>query len=404
MAAKSNSTFRYLLFGLLVALWVYGIYDLAQGEKQWDFKTYYYAAVAHERGLDAYDTGVLEQIAGSPIKLSYVYPPLTLWFFRPFAVFEFKTAYFVYLFLKLVLLIALVLLWRKSLFHGEDNLLFLWFMTLAYASTIYWDLVAGNIGIVEQILFWIAMIALLRRQMLLFTIAIVAISFFKLTFIVFLALPLLWRRKEAMKYAAAGFAAFGGYLLGNYLIAEREFKVFLSVLGVIDERGEEYNHSLLAMIRDLFDKSEAAKYLGDIPAIVPNAIYVAGVVVILMVSWQVIRNRSAKGGENFSLDTIYFACLVYALAMPRMKTYSFILLIPPTYHVIRKCVKPEAFMYLFMILALTKWTPLPVPDFARFLWWYFPWLAALLIWIIFVRHLMQPSSYKVSQPQEKLEY
>ncbi len=276
MAAKSNSTLRYLLFGLLAALWVYGIYDLAQGEKQWDFKTYYYAAVAHERGLDAYDTDVMEQIAGSPIKLSYVYPPLTLWFFRLFAVFEFKTAYFVFLILKLVLLIALLLLWRKNLFQGEDDLLFLWFMTLAYASTVYWDFVAGNIGIFEQTLFWIAMIALLRRQMLLFTLAIVAISFFKLTFIVFLVLPLLWRQKDAIKYAAAGFAAFGGYLLANYLIAEREFKLFLSVLGVIDERGEAYNHSLLAMIRDLFDKSEAAKYLDAVPAIVPNAIYIAG--------------------------------------------------------------------------------------------------------------------------------
>ncbi len=404
MAEKSNSMLRFLLFGLLVALWVYGIYDLAQGEKQWDFKTYYYAAVAHERGLDAYDTNVLEQIAGSPIKLSYVYPPLTLWFFRSFTLVEFKTAYFVFLYLKLVLLIALLLLWRKNLFQGEDDLLFLWFMTLAYASTVYWDFVAGNIGIVEQILFWIAMIALPRKQMVPFTVAIVAISFFKLTFIVFLALPLLWRQKDAVKYAAAGFAAFGGYLLANYLTAEREFKVFLSILGVIDERGEAYNHSLLAMIRDLFDKSEAAKYLDAVPAIVPDAIYIASVVVIVIVSWRAIRSRSKMDGEDFHLDTIYFACLVYALAMPRMKTYSFILLIPPTYHVIRKCVKPEAFIYLFMLLALTKWTPLPVPDFARFLWWYFPWLSALLIWVILVRYLRQPGISVVSQPTGKREY
>lgn len=389
MASQRNSALRYLSFALLAVVWLYGVYDLAQGEKQWDFKTYYYAAVAHERGLDAYDTDVLGQIAGSPIKLAYVYPPLTLWFFRPFAWVEFKTAYFIFLFLKLSLLITLILLWRKNLFQGEDDLLILWFVTLAFASTVYWDFVAGNIGIFEQILFWIAMIALLRRQMVLFTCAIVAISFFKLTFIVFMTLPLLWRQKDAMKYVTAGFTIFGGYLLANYLIAEREFKVFLSILGIIDERGETYNHSLLALIRDLFDKSEAAKFLDAVPVFVPNVIYVVAVVCILIVSWRAVRNRSAIEGENSLLELIYFACLVYALAMPRMKTYSFILLIPPTYHVIRKCVKPEAFIYLFMILALTKWTPLPVPDFVRFLWWYFPWFLALLIWVLFLRNLTQ---------------
>ncbi len=400
MAAKNSKTLRYILFGLLAVLWIYGIHDLAQGEKQWDFKTYYYAAVAHERGLDAYDTKTLEQIAGSSIKLSFVYPPLTLWFLRPFALLDFKVAYLIFLFLKLALLIALMLLWRRSLFDGEDDLLLFWFVTLAYASTVYWDFVAGNIGIFEQVLFWIAMAALLRKKMVLFTAAIVAISLFKLTFIVFLALPLLWRQKDALKYVAAGCAAFAAYLLANYWIAEREFKVFLSVLGVIDERGETYNHSLLAMIRDLFDKSEAAKYLNTVPGIVPNAIYLAAVIVILVVSWRALGKRSTPALESFSVESIYLSCLVYALAMPRMKSYSFILLIPATFYVIRKCVKAEAFIYLFMILALTKWTPLPVPDLARFLWWYFPWFSALLIWILFLRHLRQPQSNPVSHPVE----
>ena len=389
MASDQTSFLRYLSIGLLALVWIYGIYDLAQGEKQWDFKAYYYAAVAHERGLDAYDTRVTEQIAGTPIKLSYVYPPLTLWFFRLFTILDFESAYFAFLILKLISLVALCLLWRRNLFEGEDDLLFLWFVTLAYASTAYWDFVAGNIGVFEQTLFWIAMVALLRKKMIIFTGAIVAISFFKLTFIVFLALPLLWRDKNALKYVAMGIAVFGAYLLANYLVAEREFKMLLSVLGVIDERGEVYNHSLLAMVRDFFDKSEVAKYFSSIPSVVPNAIYIVVVIVILVISWRALMNRRTRIGESFTIESIYLACLVYALAMPRMKSYSFILLIPASYYVIRKCVKPEAFIYLFMILALTKWTPLPMPDFIRFLWWYFPWLSALLIWILFVRHLTQ---------------
>lgn len=370
-------------------VWLYGIYDLAQGEKQWDFKAYYFAAVAHERGLDAYNTRVTEQIAGSSIKLSYVYPPLTLWFFRLFTVLDFEAAYLAFLILKLVALVALCLLWRQNLFKEEDDLLFLWFVTLAYASTAYWDFVAGNIGVFEQLLFWIAMVALLRKKLLLFTCAIVAISFFKLTFIVFLALPLIWREENALKHAAAGVTTFCAYVAANYLVAEREFKMLLSVLGTIDERGEVYNHSFLAMARDFFDKSEAAKHLGSVPGLVPNIIFVIVVVVIIVISWRALSNLRSRADESFTIESIYLACLVYALIMPRMKSYSFILLIPASYYVIRRCVKPEAFIYLFMILALTKWTPLPMPDFVRFLWWYFPWLSALLIWVLFVRHLSQ---------------
>ncbi|MGB5106488.1 MAG: glycosyltransferase family 87 protein [Candidatus Zixiibacteriota bacterium] len=384
---KQSSWFRYLLFGLLALLWVYGLYDLSHSNKQWDFKTYYFAAVAQERGLDPYDVKVSEQLAGSPVKLSYVYPPLTLWFFRLFTLFSFEHANIIFLILKFALLVILFLLWRRYLFEGEDDLLLLWFITLAYSSCVYWDFVSGNIGLFEQVFFWIAIIALLRKNMPLFASAIVAISFFKLTIIVFLALPLLWRQKQALHYAIAGSVVFVGYLIVNYLFAPLDFKSFFSILRAIDERGEAYNHSLLAMIRDIFDKSEAAPWLHSIPSIVPDLIYIAGAALILIASWRVHKMRS-KGAESASnLETIYLACLVYALAMPRMKSYSFILLIPPTYYVIRKCVKPEAFFFLFVLLALTKWTPLPVPDLVRFLWWYFPWLAALLVWMLYLRYL-----------------
>lgn len=384
---QKSPILRYLSFGLLAALWIYGIYDLTQGDKQWDFKTYYYAAVAHARGLDAYDTKISEQIAKTPVKLAYVYPPLTLWFFRAFTLFEFKAAYLAFLFLKLFFLIALLLLWRRYLFAGEDDLLFLWFATLVYASAIYWDFVAGNIAVFEQLLFWIAMVALMRRRMLLFVGAILLIACFKLTFIAFLALPLFWRQKSAMKYAATGIAVFGGYLFANYYFAARDFKTFLSILGVIDERGEAYNHSLWALIRDFFDKSAMASYFSSMPDLVPSAIYFIAAVVILLVSWQVFKKHSDFSDSEASIEIIYLACLSYALAMPRMKSYSFILLIPASYYVIRKCVKPEAFVYLFIILGLTKWTPLPVPDFVRFLWWYYPWLCGLIVWVLLVQYL-----------------
>ena len=391
---RDNSLIRYLLFGLLALLWIYGLYDLSHSEKQWDFKTYYYAAVAKAQGLDPYDTKVAEQLAGSQVKLSYVYPPLTLWFFRAFTVVNFDTAYLLYLILKVLALVVLLFLWRRYLFDGEDDLLFLWFVTLAYSSTVYWDFVSGNIGLFEQLFFWLAVIGFLRKKLLLFTAAIVLISFFKLTMIVFLALPLLWDWRKAIRYLIGGTAVFLVYLWANYLFAPAETNSFVSILRVIDERGEVYNHALLPMIKDLFDKSEAATFLNNIAGTVPILLYLCGIAVVAIISWRAYQSFAKFSKGSAAIEAIYLACLVYALAMPRMKSYSFILLLPATYHVLRKCVKPEAFLYLFIILSLTKWTPLPVPDFVRFLWWYFPWFAALLTWILYVRFLRQPDSVK----------
>ncbi len=384
---KSASLFRLIALSLLAGLWIYGIYSVSTGDKQWDFKTYYYAAAAHQRGLDAYDNTATEQIAGTPIKLSYVYPPLTLWFFRAFTFFDFAAAYQIFLFLKVLLLVGICLLWSRYLFKGEDPLLVYWFATMAFASTIYWDFFAGNIGIFEQFLFWIAIVAMLRGKLLLYCSAIVMISFFKLTFIFFLVLPLLDRQRNAIRFVTVAFVAFCAYLFANYILETRDFQVFLSILGALDERGELYNHSALAIIRDIFDRGAAAGFFSSVSGVVPSALYLLVVLFIVAISWSAFRKNSAQRSGGEMLESIYLACLTYSLIMPRMKSYSFILVIPASYYVIKNCVKPQAFVYLLILLSLTKWTPLPVPDVIRFLWWYYPWLCALLVWALYVKYL-----------------
>jgi hypothetical protein len=50
---------------------------------QWDFRVYYAAAKAVTQGHDPYSLTNVEVAAEA--RLPYVYPPLTLWVFRPFA-------------------------------------------------------------------------------------------------------------------------------------------------------------------------------------------------------------------------------------------------------------------------------------------------------------------------------
>jgi hypothetical protein len=390
---KKFSGIQLVALAALGLLWVFCAYHLVTEDKQWDFRTYYYAAEAQQRHLDAYNVDILSQLAGEKLTLSYVYPPLTLWFFRLFKLVDFSVASQGFLILKFILLAALIVLWMKYFLEGEDLVLFLWFATLAFSSTIYWDLVAGNIGLIEQALFWGAILALMRRRLAIFTAAIVLISFFKFTHIVFLGLPLLVWKRPALKYTLVGVACFLLYLYANHYFAADDFNSFLSVAANLDERGEVYNHALLPFLRDCFDRAVLADLLPPLPRLVPDLLYVGTVVGLLAITWRAYRRRPRQElDRNGMLEMIFLACITYAVVMPRMKSYSFVLLIPPAYYVLRKCLKAEAFIFVFILLSLTKWTPLPVPDFVRFLWWYYPWLCALMIWVLYLRYLREPAA------------
>ncbi len=390
----------WAIIAALVLLWGYGIYSLATSDSyQWDFKTYYYAAEAHSRGLDWWDPAVLSQVAQIEIKLAYVYPPASIWLFHPFTWFSYEVAYQIWLFLKLFLLAVSVFLWYRIILSEHDLPLFLLFVTLAFGSAAYWDLVAGNIGVIEQATLWLAIWALLREKLWLFVLGVLLVSLFKLTFIAFLLLPLLLRRGYSYRPILAGGIGFLAYLVFNQLNYPRESSVFWSILSSIDERGEAYNHSLLAFCRDTWEA--VARPMGaESTALTGGSIlFVAIAAILAVLSWRRWKNREASQTANDPMVTIALFCLTYALVMPRMKTYSFILLIPPTWYVLRRSLRPTVFVLLFLVVSLTKWTPLPVPDLARLLWWYYPWLTALLIWGILIAGKTTAASTDVGPTQ-----
>jgi hypothetical protein len=381
---------RIILLGLMALLWIYMIYAVSSGEnQQWDFKTYYYAAKADGMGLDPYDTGVLSNVSQSPITLPYVYPPLTLGFFKVLTLFSYDTAVQLWLFLKVILLGGLLFIWRKHfLTHDSDFLIYL-FCTVAYASAIYWDFVSGNICIIEQFLVWLGLYFLKEKKLLPFTALIVAVSLFKLTFIVFLLLPFLLTSKNRVKYLVSGAGVFLAALGVDYLAHQGSFSKYLSIALSVDERGAFYNPSVLALIKDFLDFCSTAGYFSKPGAIISYLIYAVAVATVLWITYKAVRTGGIElSGKNSKL-LIFLFCLVYALVMPRFKSYSYILLLPASYFVIKECVKPQAFIYLFILLALTKWTPLPFPDVVKFLWWYYPLLTAAMVWLLLILFLRE---------------
>ena len=105
---------------LLISVW-YGteITSSIDNDGHWDLGTYYFTAKAYfEGGINPYDRAAIREYFEWQYYLpvwDYLYPPVTLIFFWPISrVGEFITAAHFWLFAKFVLLIPLIVYWRRE--------------------------------------------------------------------------------------------------------------------------------------------------------------------------------------------------------------------------------------------------------------------------------------------------
>ena len=85
---------RLALIALLSLFVVYIIAEIALNpdKRQWDFRTYYYAAATQAAGGNPYDVNQLNRDSGGLTVLPFIYPPPTLAFFRLFGAVPLATA------------------------------------------------------------------------------------------------------------------------------------------------------------------------------------------------------------------------------------------------------------------------------------------------------------------------
>src|SRR5215469_796895 len=98
-----------LIMAIIIAMATLPVY--LHPEKQRDFGVMYAAATAFKQGLNPYDPAVVGTLTREGI-VPYVYPPYTLYFFRPFTWFDFSAAARIFLTLKLVAIAGLLYLWH----------------------------------------------------------------------------------------------------------------------------------------------------------------------------------------------------------------------------------------------------------------------------------------------------
>jgi len=331
---------------------------------QGDLRIYRAAAQADALGRNPYEPGALTGPGGKTQSLPFVYPPVALPLLRALLVFDYRTTYFLFFALKMAAVVALIALWRRWLFPDDLSGACLYLLcALAYGQTLKMDVRAGNISVFEQVLIWTGVLALLRGRTWLYAGLIAAAALFKLTTAGLLLVLLLDRSRRALGPllgALAGLALVHGL---SAAVRPDLFAAFLRNAAVLDDRGRT-NPAALALIRDGLERLAG----GSVPAHLDWIVYGLVVLLIGLTTLSVARRQGLAG----NLEWFFFA---FALAAPRFKDYSYILLIPPSVYVVVTVLRRLVPRLLAVLLVCTH-------VFA-----YQSWVAALVLFMVLVAHL-----------------
>jgi len=375
----------WLMLALLSVYSAFLLWDIFvhRESKQWDFQTYYYAAKAHASDLNPYALINLSEVAHKKIRLRFLYPPVTLWFFRLFALFDYTTAYILYFLFKCFLLLGLVFLWAKVFLSHERDWVFYFFLLFAFNSALYVDLVAGNISLLEQFFIWLAFFFFLKKRFSLFCLCLLGAALFKTTPIVFLALLFFLPGKKKYVYAAAALSVFGA----ANLIFYRTDSLFAAYLFYARRKGPGiFSHSTLGFFLDLFGYFKEKEVI-SVPQALPSLLFYATIAVVLGVTFfRLKRIRFGRKLEDPRI-LIFLVCVIYVLVLPRFKDYSYVLMIVPAYYVIKRFVS-EGSVYPWILIFFLS-TPIHVNlpgfnGFFTFFWNYYPLFLAFVVWILYL--------------------
>lgn len=358
-------------------LWV-GFPEAFSPVGQWDFEAYYYALKVHDAGGNAWDHAEVVKMAGGAVN-HLMYPPHTLVFFRLFAFEDIATAKTAFLLTKLACVAALLVLWTTCFVRAGARGWFLAFAALGYNAAISRDLVVGNMSLIEQTLIWFGVFALMRGRLWLFCLLIILSAQFKVLPICLLGLVLLTDSPRKWHYFVGSIAACVLLVAGVYLWDPAAFRTYLSLLSDVGfmEPGGMIHPCARTLIRDIF--ADVMKTFGLFegmkPKVIAYPVYAVYAVVVVLLFVRAVR-------RGMDLRTaVFLGMLTYAVAAPRMKDYSYILVLVPTFELIRdRLARPGPGRVL--VFAVVAFLTLPGLEV---LWRYRSLVLAFWVWVISLR-------------------
>jgi hypothetical protein len=381
------------------------VYSIASDHlAQWDFQGYYTAAHAFAIGTNPYvPMHPHPHLHGH---LIYPYPPLTLYLFQWTMLLSPASAKLVWLALKLLALAALACVWHKSFQPLQADWPVVLFIALGFNATLLRDLVSGNISGFEQLGIWSGFALLLANRPYWAAVTLASVAQFKLLPAAFIGLIPLVRPRDGWKPFLVGCIVFVGILALNPVLRPDLTHEYLGFFTdpSLDDRGI-VEPSSLALFRDVIDLTS---YMPGLPYNVTAGtnvyiVYLSSLVLVLAAgAW---RARSKLRGADPRL-MLYFGCALFAIAMPRMKDYSYILMLMPALFVVRDVARrgiPPDYLLLavaLMVLAQPQQTNVPgLQALIYMLQAYLPWIMAACIMVYTLGAVLRTSKEPYPLPE-----
>ena len=380
---------------LLLAYFITLILHVSSHDDQylWDFRSHRGSGKILASGSNPYDADALSPM--SRTKFLYTYPPATLFLYRLFAIPEYKTAVHIFLIAKCILLVGLVYFWQRVFLKQDGSIMFYVFCLLAFNSAVFLDMIAGNINLIQQALLWLGFSFYIRGRYKLFCLFILIAASFKMTPIFFLILLLLPDDKNKYKYFFGAGAVFLGYLLFQYLVVPDFFTGFIkNALIVVGEPGGVVP-STNKLIAGIFEIVSNITGMTIPPAFQPTIFIIIASVVVFFSYKACLRLKQAQL-DNRAMLEVFMVCLVYALIHPRFKDYGYILLIVPSFYVIKNIHYSKLTPFLFILFIMSNRMMLPiVSSLYDIVWAFFPLMVAYCVWGIYLYEIFSLNDEKI---------
>ena len=305
----------------------------------WDFQRDYYSVKAILLGLNPYDYKVIKTLVGE-YRFSFVYSPLSFFFFAPFALLSYETAQLVALgFYVFVLLGTFIAFSHFLLPNDKYTPLFFFFAVLAFNGAINKSIHTGNVASLETALVFMALLCWLKGRHMWFMILIFAASIFKFTPLFFLGLtffekPPRWRSATI-------------FLIAFILLVAISLQVVFSVFSIsftewlaMERTGVSWcsndlassleNPSTFCLLTELIANCNNVSVQNPVIA----TIFVLWVVTILFFTVRAGLYLIREDRDEARIDLVVLILLCYALVLPRFQDYSWVLLIPAVFRVL----------------------------------------------------------------------
>jgi len=322
---------------------VAALYVAAGTSQPWDFETYYYAASAYRAHLDPYDPIALSSVAGRPVDLPFLYPPITLAPFIALSLLPLSAASLVWLGLKLCFLAGLLTTWRKTLLRGVPGEAVLGVTLFGFNAAVLWDLRTGNVAIVEALLLWAGFLSYVRGRALRSACFISAASVFKIAPVAFLGLLVVVPSPARKRVLAvilgvtllAALLAAGGPLTLRWVVALAH-----SIVG--ERQTGEVNPSALGILDGILGQRHRGLAL---------ALFGLYACAIILAALPMLRRLRRRGSPE---EWVIVAITLWVLLSPRAMIYSYVLMIVPALSVVQHLITSPRVQVLSYFILMTQ--------------------------------------------------